>query len=78
MPTVIIDQKKCEGKADCIAVCPQNVFEMRRPENLGFFTRLKVNIHGGKQAFAVNESACIACMKCVEACPEKAIKIIAP
>ncbi len=76
MATVIINRKKCEGKKDCLKVCPENIFVMKRPEKLGFLTRLKVNAHGGKQAFAVKEDACTACMKCVQSCPEKAIQIM--
>lgn len=76
MPAVIVNQSKCEGKAVCLKICPENVFEMRKPENLDLFTRLKVNAHGGKQAFAVREYACTACMKCVKACPEEAIRVV--
>ncbi len=75
MTKVIINRKKCEGKANCIEVCAEKVFKMKRPEKLGFLTRLKVNAHGGKQAFAVNEESCDGCMKCVEACPENALSI---
>jgi ferredoxin len=33
-------------------------------------------LHGWKQAFAVNADACRACGLCVEACPEKAIRLM--
>lgn len=33
-PTV--NQNKCEGKGDCIEVCPFNVFEVRRMNDLDF------------------------------------------
>ena len=42
---------------------------------LPLLVRLKVWAHGGKQAFVVNEAACTACMKCVEVCPEDAIRV---
>jgi NAD-dependent dihydropyrimidine dehydrogenase PreA subunit len=42
---------------------------------LGFFARLKARVHGNRQAFAIHPDACQACGKCVEVCPEKAIKL---
>jgi len=75
MPKVIINRKKCEGKADCVKICPEHLFELKRPEKLGFLTRIKVNAHGGKQAYVKNEKDCTKCMKCVEACPEKALLV---
>ena len=37
--------------------------------------RVKLFVHGGKQAFAVNAEQCHACGKCVTACPEQAITL---
>ena len=53
----IIDPKRCEAKADCVRVCPYDVFELRaltaaEKRELGVLGRLKVAAHGGKQAFA--------------------------
>lgn len=76
MPKVIIDQNRCEGKKDCCKVCPERVFKMKKPENLSLLIRLKVRFHGGLQAFAIREQACTACMKCVAACPERAITVL--
>lgn len=42
---------------------------------LGFFARLKAFAHGNRQAYAIHPDACQACGKCVEVCPEKAIKL---
>jgi NAD-dependent dihydropyrimidine dehydrogenase PreA subunit len=42
---------------------------------LGFFARLKAFAHGDRQAYAIHPDACQACGKCVEVCPEKAIKL---
>ena len=76
----IIDPKRCEAKADCVAVCPYDVFDIRALTadewaSLPFFSRLKVRAHGGKQAFAVRADACQACGLCVKACPERAITL---
>jgi len=76
----VIDAARCEGKADCLRVCPYDVFEVRaltvderRALSLG--ARFKVWAHGGKQAFVKNGEACHACGLCVAACPEKAIRL---
>jgi NAD-dependent dihydropyrimidine dehydrogenase PreA subunit len=72
---------KCEGKAACVEVCPFHVFEVRRIEDadftqLGMFAKLRSMAHGRKTAYTPRASACQACGKCVEACPEKAIKLV--
>jgi NAD-dependent dihydropyrimidine dehydrogenase PreA subunit len=77
----IIDRAKCEGKADCVEVCPFDVFEVRRMTDadfaaLGVFAKLKSVAHGRKTAYTPLASACQACGKCVSACPEKAIKLL--
>src|SRR5690348_7072488 len=77
----LIDQNRCEGKEDCVAVCPYQVFEIRKlstseKKELRFSTRLKLLAHGGKQAFVVRSEACHSCGLCVVACPEKAIKLV--
>ncbi len=76
MPKVTVDDHKCEGAKKCLQVCPTQVFALRPVDpSLPFFVRLKVRVHGGKQANVVNESACTGCMKCVEVCPEDAIVV---
>jgi NAD-dependent dihydropyrimidine dehydrogenase PreA subunit len=37
--------------------------------------RVKLYVHGGKQAFVANPDACRGCGLCVQVCPEKAIKL---
>ena len=77
----VIDTGRCEGKADCAVVCPKDVFEVRKLTDaergaLGWLTRIKVAVHGGKQGFVVRPDACAACGHCVTACPERAIKLV--
>ena len=79
--SVQIDRSRCEGKEDCVRVCPETVFEIRRLTDEefaaldGWFTRFRVRVHGKRQAFAVNETDCRNCQRCVAACPEKAIAV---
>jgi NAD-dependent dihydropyrimidine dehydrogenase PreA subunit len=76
----VIDRAKCEGKAECVVVCPFQVFEVRRIDDadfagLGVLAKLKSVAHGRKTAYTPRAAACQACGKCVAACPEKAIKL---
>ncbi|HUJ61613.1 MAG TPA: ferredoxin family protein [Kofleriaceae bacterium] len=76
----MIDRTKCEGKEDCVRVCPYGVFELRSlsaadKAALSPVARLKAWVHGNRQAFAVRLEACKACGLCVTACPERAIKL---
>jgi len=76
-----IDRSRCEGKADCVAVCPYDVFEigvlaLDERRALSWRGRLKGFGHGWKQAFLKNAEACHACAACVEACPERAISLV--
>ena len=76
----VIDRGRCEGKADCVVICPYEVFELailpvESRSGLGLMAKVKGTLHGWKQSFAVNADACRACGLCVSACPEKAIKL---
>jgi NAD-dependent dihydropyrimidine dehydrogenase PreA subunit len=57
MANIVVDRNKCKGHAECIAVCPQEVYELDE-EN---------------KAVPVNMQDCEECCSCVEACPEQAI-----
>jgi NAD-dependent dihydropyrimidine dehydrogenase PreA subunit len=75
-----IDRGKCEGKNDCVEVCPYAVFEVRRIDDadfakLSFLGKMKSRAHGRKTAYTPNADACQACGLCVVACPEKAITL---
>jgi len=76
----VVARARCEGKRDCVAVCPHDVFEVRRMDDadfaaLGFFAKLKSRAHGRQTAYTVAADACQACGLCVVACPEKAITL---
>lgn len=76
----VIDRNRCEGKADCVRVCPVGVFRVEtlapaQREGLSLRGRLKGWAHRWQQAQAVNAGACEACGLCVLACPEKAITL---
>jgi len=77
----VIDRAACEGKADCVAVCPYDVFEVKPMADeefnrLGFFGKLSANLHGRKKADAPRANRCQACGLCVVACPEEAIRLV--
>lgn len=76
-----IDRNRCEGKGDCLAVCPFDVFTLGvlpkdERQGLSLVGRVKGFAHGWKQAFTPNADACRACGHCVSACPEHAITLV--
>ena len=76
----VVNLKRCEGKGDCVTVCPENVFEIRRIDeadyrSLDLMHRLKQRVHGMKVAYTPNAHACRSCGLCVTACPERAITL---
>jgi len=76
----VVNRSRCEGKEDCVRVCPYHVFEIGILSNeerraLSFAGRLKAWAHGNRQAFAIRAYDCHACGLCVSACPEHAITL---
>ena len=76
----VVDRERCEGKADCVRVCPFGVFEIltltrEQRAQLSLFGRLKAWAHDGQQAFAVKPLDCHACQLCGRSCPEHALHL---
>jgi 4Fe-4S ferredoxin len=77
----IVSLKRCEGKGDCVKVCPENVFRVQHIEqsdyrDLNAFHKLKLRAHGMQVAYTPNAEACRNCGLCVSACPEQAITLM--
>ncbi len=78
--TPVINRNSCEGKGDCVRVCPVKVFAVETlPKNmrggLSIKGRIKGIVHGWQQAILMNAERCEACGLCVSVCPEKAITL---
>ena len=76
----VVNRNRCEGKAECVRVCPYGVFEIRiltaaDRKALSFVGKIKAFAHGGKQAYVANASACHACQLCISECPENALDL---
>ncbi|WP_422015570.1 4Fe-4S binding protein [Roseateles sp.] len=76
-----IDRNRCEGKGDCVAVCPYGVFtlgtlDLFERRSLSLVGQLKGWAHDWQQAFTPNAAACEGCGHCVSACPERAITLV--
>ena len=77
----VIDRGKCEGKADCVDVCPYSVFELGtltedEYHSLSYLARAKARAHERKTSRTPRFAECRACGLCVVACPEEAIGLL--
>lgn len=75
----IVNYNDCGAKKDCVAICPYDVLEMRPIDaadkaNLNLKGKLKTFFFIEK-AYITDASLCQACGLCVQACPEKAIRL---
>jgi len=78
--TPSVDHARCEAKHDCVDVCPNDVFEVRRIDDadyaeLGLFAKLRVSAHRRLTAYTPRVDDCHACGLCVVACPQHAITL---
>lgn len=76
----VIDRNRCEAKGACVQVCPYQVFALQAvtdadKQALSLRGKLKLWLHGGRQAYALRAEDCHACGLCVSACPEQAIRL---
>lgn len=76
----VVDRNLCEAKGGCVSVCPYHVFEIRPLDaaaraSLSVLGRLKAWAHGNRQAYVARPEDCHACAKCIEACPENALRL---
>ena len=80
--TPVVNRLRCEGKNDCVEVCPYGVFEVGPIDPAEYAAmplrfRVKLWVHGKKTAHTPKAADCRACGLCVVACPERAIKLVA-
>lgn len=76
-----VDRNKCEGKSDCVDVCPYSVFELGTLTDSEFAAlttlgRLKARRHELRTSRTPRAESCRACGLCVVACPEDAITLV--
>lgn len=76
----VVARGRCEGKRDCVEVCPYGVFEVRRIDDgeyraLSLLGKLKLRVHGMQTSYTPGAAQCHACGLCVVACPEDTITL---
>ncbi len=77
----VVDRARCEGKGDCVEVCPYGVFEVGQIEDADYraqplLVRLKILAHRRKSVSMPNIDECRGCGLCVVACPEDALALV--
>lgn len=77
----LINRNRCEGKHDCVDVCPFNVFQVRRIEDADFagltlIGKVKSALHKRQTCYTPGAADCRSCGLCVVACPEDAIRLV--
>lgn len=80
----VIDYNKCTGKAVCVEVCPEGIFEIRNLDQIQFCEETKASgicpepryATKDKRSYPVNIDKCTECGICIEKCPEQAIRLI--
>jgi NAD-dependent dihydropyrimidine dehydrogenase PreA subunit len=78
---ITVDRNRCEGKGDCVEVCPYGVFAVSTITEadfteLSFLGKLKSRAHRKQTAYTPKLDACQACGMCVVACPEHALALV--
>jgi NAD-dependent dihydropyrimidine dehydrogenase PreA subunit len=76
----VVNRERCENKGTCVTACPYDVFVVRVVDEkdkraLSTGGRIKLWVHGGKQAYADFADRCHGCGLCLTACPESAISL---
>jgi NAD-dependent dihydropyrimidine dehydrogenase PreA subunit len=76
----IVDTGRCLGDANCVAVCPHDVFAQQpvhaeRYDGLSASARFLLSLSGGLQAAVVAAERCCACGLCVAVCSQQALTL---
>ncbi len=76
-----INRNQCEGKGECVRVCPYGVFEIavldeNTRKNLTLRGKMKAFFQGYRQASVKYPDRCQSCGKCEDECPESAITLV--
>jgi len=69
----VVDEEKCRSCRVCVSVCPRHLISMV-PRRAAVDIRCS-SLYGAREVVKVCRVGCIACGKCVRACPEGAIVI---
>ena len=77
----VINRNRCEGKHDCVDVCPFKVFEVRRIDDADYAAltvigKIKSSLHNRQSSYTPRSADCRSCGLCVVACPEQAIRLV--